>query len=154
MGLARVRPTVAAVAVATALVLTGCVVPAPIAPSSGGLTANQQSAYNLVNSTRAQYGRAALPVDWEARNKAQGWAQHLAAIGHLAHSNLADGISPGWSALAENVGFGGSIPLAHATITSSGQHLGSIIDPRWTGVGTGVAWAGTRVYVVQVFVQR
>ena len=155
MRLVRIRPTVVTVAVATTLVLTACVAPARlITAPSGGLTYDQQSAHNLVNSTRAQYGRPALSVDWEARNKAQGWAQHLAAIGYLAHSNLASGITGTWYAIAENIGYAGSISSAHAAIVGSGQHLANIIDRKWTGVGTGVAYAGTRVYVVQVFIQR
>ena len=160
MTLARLRLPIVAGAVATTIVLTGCIAPAPLstpAPLSGAsLTADQQLAYDLVNSTRAHYGRAGLSVDWEARNKAQSWAQHLAAIGYLAHSNLADGITGTWYALAENVALAdnGSIHTAHAVFTTSGPHLANIIDPKWTGVGTGVAYAGARVYVVQVFIQR
>ena len=40
----------------------------------------------------------------ELTRKAQAWAEHLARIGRLEHSNLSAGISYRWRSLGENVG--------------------------------------------------
>lgn len=134
------------------LVISGCVIPQP---TGSGLTADQNHALDLVNSTRAQYGLPGLAVDWDARNKAQSWAEHLAAIGYLAHSDLAAGISGTWSVLGENVGQGASIQIVHDAYVGAAGHRANILDGRWTGVGTGVAYNSVgRTFTVQVFIQR
>ncbi len=120
------------------------------------MTADQQTAFNLVNTSRTTRGIPALGVDVQAQNKAQSWAQHLAAIGYLAHSNLTNGISGAWFAIAGNVGYSGdgSVNTTHAVFMGSPPHRANILDRKYNRLGTGVARAGGRVYVVQVFIKR
>ena len=116
-------------------------------------SSNQAQVASLVNQTRAQYGRSYLRDNWQLDQKAQAWANHLANIGRLAHSNLASGITYQWRALAENVGYGPSISAVHSAYMNSTGHRANILDRRWNYLGTGAAWRGSRVYTVQVFMQ-
>ena len=136
------------------LVMTGCVVPRIPGSSASAMTSDQTHASDLVNATRAQYGLRGLAIDWDARSKAQSWAQHLASIGYLKHSNLASGIGGTWVAIGENVGFGGSIQAVHNAYMNSPPHRANIVEGRWTGLGTGVAYAGGLTYTVLVFIER
>ncbi len=116
-------------------------------------SSEQARVAELVNQTRAQYGRSALRDNLQLDEKAQAWAEHLARNNTLAHSNLPSGISYQWRSLAENVGYGGSIEQVHQAYLNSPGHRANILDPRWNYMGTGVAWRGSRVFTVQVFMQ-
>ena len=134
-------PLVALGAVALAVVvLTGC------------LTADETTAFNLVNQDRAANGAPALGVNGTALTKAQGWARHLAdrsggvcSSATLIHSDLTQGAPAGWRRLGENVGcrtVTGSVsnavaPLEAQFMGSSG-HRANIVDPRFTHAGIGM----------------
>ena len=116
-------------------------------------SSSQSQVASEVNRTRAAYGRSYLRDNWELDQKAQAWANHLANIGHLQHSNLASGITYNWRSLAENVGYGGSISQVHNAYMNSAGHRANILDRAWNYMGTGAAFRGGRVYTVQVFMQ-
>ena len=116
-------------------------------------SAEQARVAELVNQTRARNGRSALRDNLQLNEKAQAWAERLAADNRLAHSDLPSGITYDWRALAENVGYGGSIEQVHEAYMNSPGHRANILDPRWNYMGTGVAWRGNRVFTVQVFMQ-
>src|SRR4051812_14633535 len=59
----------------------------------------------LVNQARGSVGSAPLRWSPQLATKATSWAHHLADTGVLAHSVLSQGVSPGWHALGENVGY-------------------------------------------------
>ncbi len=107
----------------------------------------------LVNQTRAQSGRSYLRDNLQLDQKAQAWAEYLAGQNTLQHSNLPSGITYQWRSLAENVGYGGSIEQGHQAYLNSPGHRANILGPRWNSMGTGVAWRGSRVFTVQVFMQ-
>lgn len=116
-------------------------------------SSEQARVAELVNQTRAQYGRSYLRDNMQLDNKAQAWAEHLASLNTLKHSNLPSGITYQWRSLAENVGYAGSIEQVHNAYLNSAGHRANILDPRWNYMGTGVAWRGNRVFTVQVFMQ-
>mgnify|MGYP001213421233 CR=1 FL=1 len=116
-------------------------------------SSEQARVADLVNQTRAQYGRSYLRDNLQLDQKAQAWAEHLARLNTLKHSNLPEGISYQWRSLAENVGYGGSIVQVHQAYMNSPGHRANILDSRWNYMGTGVAWRGNRVFTVQVFMQ-
>lgn len=120
---------------------------------TGCQSSEQARVATLVNQTRAQYGRSYLRDNLQLDNKAQAWAEHLARLNTLEHSNLPDNITYQWRSLAENVGCGGSIEQVHRAYLNSPGHRANILDPRWNYMGTGVAWRGNRVFTVQVFMQ-
>lgn len=131
------------VVIAGALLLASC------------MNADQQSAFDLVNAARASQSTPALQHDQTAQNKAQAWAEHLAQINKLQHSNLASGMDNQWKRLGENVGYStSSISRVHEQFMASSGHRSNILDRRFTHLGIGVAHANGRTFVVQMFVQR
>ena len=114
---------------------------------------SQTQVGSLVNLSRSHYGRGYLQDNASLDQKAQAWANHLAAIGTLVHSNLPDGVPYNWRSLGENVGYGPTIAVVHTAYMHSPGHRANILDPRWGYIGTGAAWHGSRVYTVQVFMQ-
>ncbi|KAA0233450.1 MAG: CAP domain-containing protein [Actinobacteria bacterium] len=137
----RRLPRVLAVTLGLVLVLTAC------------NPYDNLAVAELVNQSRAQYGRAGLRMHGELTAKAQDWAEYLARIGYLKHSNLSDGVSAPWQMLGENVGYGPSIQSVHNAYLNSPGHRANILDTRYNYMGTGVAWSGSRVYTVQVFMR-
>jgi uncharacterized protein YkwD len=117
------------------------------------LSPDQDQTRVAMNNDRGAYRLGALPVQMDAQNKAQAWAQRLAAENTLYHSNLPDGINVRWCSIGENVGYGPSISAVETGYMNSPPHKANIINNKWNGVGTGVAYNGPRVFTVQVFLQ-
>lgn len=109
------------------------------------------AALSFVNKDRAAHGLHELRWDENAADKAQAWAEHLAARRTIAHSRLTDGIVGRWSTLGENVGFSDSIGGAHVGFMNSPKHRAAILGRQFSSVGVGVATNGNLVFVVQVF---
>jgi uncharacterized protein YkwD len=124
---------------AAALLLTSC-------------SPEQLDAFQRINYSRTDHGLIGLSIQDSLMNKAQLWADYLASVGTLAHSNLAEGADPGWWMLGENVGSGPSVEAIQAAFMNSPGHRANILNPEfnWAGAGVAVAGNGT-VYVVQVF---
>ena len=125
--------------VALALLLSAC-------------SPEQLDAFQRVNYDRAANGLGGLNPQESLMNKAQMWADHLASIGTLQHSSVADGCDPGWWMLGENVGSGPSVEAVEAAFMNSPGHRANILNPEfnWAGAGVAVSSNGT-VFVVQVF---
>ncbi|MHB1137871.1 MAG: CAP domain-containing protein [Microthrixaceae bacterium] len=104
----------------------------------------------LINTERDNRGIPGLALDSALVEKAQAWAEVMAASG-VRHSNLADGVPAGWSRLGENVGWARSVGEMHNMFMNSSAHRGAILEGRYTAYGTGVAVVDGRYYVVQVF---
>ncbi len=116
-------------------------------------TANQRRVAELVNDTRAAHGKRRLILHPMLTRKAQRWAEHLAGINRLVHSNLTDGAPPNWLALGENVGRGRTIAIVHVAFMNQPEHRVNILG-RWNRIGTGVATSASgRVFVGQVFMR-
>jgi uncharacterized protein YkwD len=108
-------------------------------------------AFQRVNSEREARGLSVLTLDQTLINKAQDWADHMAATDKVAHSVLTDGAGNNWRVLGENVGWARSIGEAHALFMESPSHRGTILDGRYDRVGTGVTERNGKYFVVQVF---
>ncbi len=132
----------ALVAVVLAVVLAGC------------LSLSQNQALSALNLDRAIYGRLQLPDKGDVQAKAQAWADKLARENSLYHSNLSDGIHTRWCSLGENVGYGADISSIELAYMLSPEHRDNILATRYNGVGVGVARNGSRVWVVQEFIQN
>jgi uncharacterized protein YkwD len=89
--------------------------------------------------------------------KAEDWAQHLAATGKLAHSNITAGLGDlPWRALGENVGVswptGDTLRSLQDAFASSPVHRANLLSGTFNKMGVGVATgADGRVWVVEVF---
>jgi uncharacterized protein YkwD len=123
---------------AAVLVLTGC------------LSEQGQRAFDLLNADRQANGVAELVNDLDLNAKAQQWADHMAATGILAHSQLV--VPEGSTRVAENVGYAGSVDDIQRRLMASAGHRANILDHRLTKVGIGVTVDGSgRVWLVQLF---
>ena len=129
------------------------VVTEPTAARGPTYTADQRRVAQLVNATRANHGLRAVTLHPVLTRKAQRWAEHLAGINRLVHSNLTDGVPGNWLALGENVGRGRTIAIVHVAFLNQPQHRAFILG-RFNRIGTGVATAASgQVFVVQVFMR-
>lgn len=109
----------------------------------------EQDDVALVNATRAANNAPALHVDAALTDKARALADQLAQEGRLQHSaNLASGVRGPWSLLGENLGFGQSIADVHGLLLASAHHFATMIDPRFTEIGVGVAHSANGLYYV------
>ena len=74
-------------------------------------------------------GLPALSVNGTLVAKARSWAEHMAAVGAISHSNLADGAPSEWRRLGENVGRGPSVDSIHDALVASPEHYQNLTDP-------------------------
>ncbi len=103
------------------------------------------------NGAREARGLWDLSQDQTLINKAQDWAEHMAATGVVSHSVLTANAGTNWRVLGENVGWAYSIEQMHDLFMASSAHRANILSTRYNRIGTGVAQVGNRYYVVQVF---
>ncbi|MEN9593604.1 MAG: hypothetical protein RLY23_87 [Actinomycetota bacterium] len=108
---------------------------------------------SLTNSLRASRGLPALQSNGALTAKAEGWAQHMADTGVLAHSVLTDGAPGEWIHLGENVGRGGDVNGIHNAFVASASHLKNLVDPGFQYVGIGVVSINGGIFVSEVFMQ-
>jgi len=108
---------------------------------------------SLVNVTRASVGLPPVAVDAALSGVAQTWAGAMAAAGTVMHNPSLGSLIGGWTALAENVGMGGSVDIVHQALVSSPSHYANMTDPRYTLAGAGSVTSGGQHFVVQVFMQ-
>lgn len=136
-GIARRAAALGAIALGVML-LTGC------------LSEQGQQLFDLTNQERTSRGIHALANDADLNTTAQAWADHLAATGKLAHSQLR--VPAGSTVVAENVGYAGSIEQVHQALMNSAGHRQNILDRRMTriGIGTNIDGQG-RVWIVELF---
>ena len=127
---AALSVTLAAVA-GSAVVSTALAAPALASPS-GDLAA-------ATNAARAAAGLPALQLNGQLSAVAQGWANHLAASGVLAHNPSLRNQVSGWTLLGENVGMSGSVASVQQAFMNSPEHRANILDSRYTQLGVGSA---------------
>jgi len=107
----------------------------------------------LTNGLRAAHGLAPLGVNGTLRAKAEAWAEHMAGVGGISHSNLSDGAPPEWRRLGENVGRGPSVDSIHNALVASPEHYANLTDPGFQSIGVGVVNANGTIYVSEVFME-
>lgn len=116
----------------------------------------QQQAVGLVNATRKSFGVPTLKINRQLDAKADAWADHLASVCGLEHSDFTSGLPAGWVDVGENVGYGNSIAHVHESYLGSSGHRLNMLKRTVDQVGAGVATArcsgSTRVFTVLVFV--
>jgi uncharacterized protein YkwD len=131
--------------------------PQPKLPVGGSSHPQARELYSLVNNERAAHGLGPLNWNDQLGRVAQGWSQHMAAVGSMSHQNL-DAVlrSPagaGLSALAENVFAGGcgmSARQMHQAWMNSPSHRANILGS-FSDIGIGVACNGGALFAAQEF---
>lgn len=148
----------ALVAVAVGILTVGAVAcePAPSSGSSGTSSSEAAQLQSLVNSYRAANGFPTLAQASDATAKAQQHADEMAASLSIYHSSsLSSGISPGWSAIGENVGVGGSVDQLESMFEASGVHRANMLNGAYNQIGVGATRGNDgRLYVTEIFVGR
>jgi len=106
-----------------------------------------------LNEVRAAVGLGELVRSPELDVKAKAQADLMARQGTVFHSsNLASGVSGGWTAIGENVALAGSVDDAQRALEASPGHYANMVNPAYNHVGIGVTVRNGITYVVQVFV--
>jgi|GEM_PF-2989301 len=117
---------------------------------------SEKRAAALINAFRAANGRGALTLSTELMVKAQDWIEYLAARDQgLVHSTLSDGVSSGWTRLAENLGYAGSLDEVIHGLENSPHHRENLLLPDLTEMGIGITRTPDgRVWISEVFATR
>ena len=111
-----------------------CAPPGPQAqPALAPQSPDAQHLAVLVNQFRAANGLGPLGEASDAIGKAELQAIAMANAGTIFHSDLASGIQPGWFAIGENVGYGGSVDqvaaAAPGVASASSQSVVDLVRP-------------------------
>ena len=136
------------------------------APSSGddyttnSLTAQEQTAWNLLNSDRMANGLPALAFDAELSRIARIKSQDMHTNNYFAHEsptygNVRDMLKRFGYAFAgagENIAHHANVSKAQAAFMSSEGHRRNILSTAWTKAGVGIAYdAQGYIYLTQIF---
>ena len=127
-----------------------------ISSTPAGATADPGAAADFVgrtNGLRGSLGLGGLNTNGALVAKAQQWAEQMAAVGAISHSNLSDGAPEEWTRLGENVGSGPSVEAIHNALVASPDHYKNLTDPGFRYVGVGVVNANGTFYVSEVFME-
>lgn len=135
-----------AVAVLTLPALLG--LGASLAPPASATAATFTDA---VNHERRLQGLAPLAPAGDLADIARRWSEQMASSGVLRHNPDLTAQVSGWSAVGENVGYGGSELQVHNALMASPGHRANILSTAYTEVGIGIATRGSAVWVTQVF---
>jgi uncharacterized protein YkwD len=112
----------------------------------------EETAFRSVNTLRETNHLRWLDWNQGAYDKAVAWSGHMADEGQLSHSNLAEGVPPGWHTLGENVAYAGTVEHAMAALEASPPHRANLLNPAFTSIAIGVVERDGRVWVTEVFV--
>jgi uncharacterized protein YkwD len=108
-----------------------------------------------INAIRESVGLDPLSADPLLVDSGRGWADAMRNAAGISHDpSLKNSYSQAWLRLGENVGTGPDVESIAAAFVASPTHYANIVRPDWDGAGIGVVSIGTRIYVVERFVDR
>lgn len=114
--------------------------PAPAASSDAGY--NNSRTLEFMNAERQARGVRSVSRDLALDQRAQAWAEKLAAEGRMYHSSSYAGMSLGYRSAAQNLAYhDGSLSAAqaHNMWMASGVHRKNMLDPDFSHVGIAFA---------------
>lgn len=130
--------------------------------TTASLSAQEQTAGNLLNSDRARYGLAPLVIDPELCRIARVKSRDMRDNQYFAHTSPTYGdvrsmlrqFGYAYSAAGENIAHHATVEKAQAAFLSSPGHRRNIMNSAYTRVGLGAAVdAKGYVYLTQIFVR-
>lgn len=122
---------------------------APSTPAVAGAAA-EDKLYSLLSNARGSRGLSPLTLTGDLSGVARRHSERMAQENLLFHSPcLFCKISVG-NALAENVGFGGTVRQIHRMMMGSAGHRANILGS-FNQVGVGVVKRGGRFWVTEIF---
>ena len=115
-------------------------------------TSKEQKLAAMINRVRSTRGLAPLAMRDDLVRMARRHSAKMARRRYLFHHGcLACRFSAGtWSALAENVGAGGSLRSVHRMMMKSGGHRANLLGG-FNAMGVGVVRRGGRFWVTEIF---
>lgn len=128
--------------------------------TTDSISAQEKTAWNLLNSDRNSNGLSSLPLDAELSRIARIKSEDMRDNGYFAHEsptygNVRDMLKRfgySFSAAGENIAHHATVLKAQAAFMSSDGHRRNILSSNWTRVGVGVCYdAQGYVYVTQIF---
>lgn len=129
-------------------------------PLPCGGSSDQCHLLDLLNTTRAQYGRGSLTLIQNATTDQHAADEASCTCIFHQDARFPNESFPYGGFWAENVGAGPSTDSVHSLMMSEGtstcsqgtlSHACNIIDPRWTQVALGIATSGGYFYIVEDF---
>lgn len=130
--------------------------------TTASLSAQEQTAGNLLNSDRARYGLAPLAIDPELCRIARIKSQDMRDNQYFAHTSPTYGdvrsmlrqFGYAYASAGENIAHHATVEKAQAAFLSSPGHRRNIMNSAYTKAGLGVAVdAKGYVYLTQIFVR-
>jgi hypothetical protein len=125
--------------------------------SAGADSGSESGFLSKINAERSSRGLNTLAIDGGLRSHARTHTAEMIANNDLYHSSSAElqaAAGSGWSAIAENVGRGGTVDSLHSAFMKSSGHKANILgDYNYVGIGTDTAPDG-RLYVTVVFMKK
>jgi uncharacterized protein YkwD len=123
-----------------------------IIASPYAFAAGEESQFtSLINQERASRGIPTLAVRSDLVAVARRHSERMAASGSIWHNPNLAGEVRDWQKVAENVGRGADVASIHRAFMDSNEHRINVLWTEVTEVGVGVARAGGKLYVTQVF---
>lgn len=128
--------------------------------TSASVSAQEQSAGNLLNSDRLRYGLHALTIDPTLSRIARMKSEDMRDGRYFAHTSPIYGdvrqmlttMGYSYQAAAENIAHHATVEKAQAAFLSSPGHRRNVLSANYTRVGIGVAFdAQGYVYLTQIF---
>lgn len=129
---------------------------ASIALAADADSDSEQGFLSAINSSRSSAGLAPVKMDGGLQSHARRHTADMIAADKIYHSSsgeLKSAAGSGWSALAENVGRGGTVSSLHTAFMDSSGHRKNILgDYNYVGIGTDSV--GAYLYVTVVFMKK
>lgn len=128
--------------------------------TSASLSAQEQTAGNLLNSDRARYGLARLTIDPQLCRIARIKSEDMRDNQYFAHTSPTYGdvrsmlrqFGYSFSAASENIAHHSTVEKSQAAFLSSPAHRRNILNASFTRCGVGVAIdPNGYVYLTQIF---
>ena len=128
--------------------------------TSGSVSAQEQSAGNLVNLDRSNYSLAPLTLDSELCRIARLKSEDMRDNKYFAHTSPTYGdvrsmltkMGYSYTAAGENIAHHATVEKAQAALISSPGHRRNILTTSYTRFGVGIALdANGYVYLTQIF---
>lgn len=128
--------------------------------TSASVSAQEQSAGNLLNSDRARYGLSALTIDPVLSRIARVKSEDMRDQQYFAHTsptygdvrNMLTMMGYSYVSASENIAHHATVEKAQAAFLSSPGHRRNVLSKSFTHVGIGVAYdAKGFVYLTQIF---
>jgi uncharacterized protein YkwD len=120
------------------------------AAPAAAVTTRETAMLAKINNARAGHGLRPLALSGDLSTIARSHSRQMASSTTLFHTASFSSICC-WSAIAENVGTGGSVRTVHRAFLRSSDHRSNILDSRMRQVGVGIVAVGGQVWVTEIF---